>query len=265
MPRAALAALAAWLLLLAAAPLVAPHPYQEQYRDAPNAPASRRFPLGTDPLGRDRLSRMLYGARLSLACAPAAAALSGFLALLLALAGGFGGRPAERTVAMLADLFLSLPWLFALVAARAALPLDAPPAAAVAVTFGLLGGLGWAGPCRILMAAVARHRQAEFVLAAEAAGCARWRIAAVHVTPHLWKLAAAQFLVTVPAFLLAEANLGLLGLGVPEPLASLGGMLRDLEDLASIVQHPLVLAPALLLIALAGLFHCAVSADESQV
>src|SRR5579883_2892608 len=227
MPRAALAALAAWLLLLAAAPLVAPHPYQEQYRDAPNAPASRRFPLGTDPLGRDRLSRMLFGARLSLACAPAAAALSGFLALLLALAGGFGGRPAERTVAMLADLFLSLPWLFALVAARAALPLDAPPAAVVAVTFGLLG----------------------------AAGCARWRIAEVHVTPHLWKLAAAQFLVTVPAFLLAEANLGLLGLGVPEPLASLGGMLRDLEDLASIVQHPLVLAPALLLIALAGLFQ----------
>jgi len=265
MRRSAILMLGAMVLVLLAGPALAPHSYREQFRDSPDAAASARYPLGTDGLGRDQLSRMLCGGRVSMVCAPAAALVAGLLAFGLALAGGCCGRRAERAVGVLADLCLSLPWLFALLAARAALPLEAPAAATVAVTFGLLGALGWAGPCRILLAAAKIRSRSDFALAAEAAGCARWRIAAVQVAPHLWKLAAAQFLVTVPAFLLAEANLGLLGLGVPEPLPSLGGMLRDLEDLPAIAQHPLVLAPALLLVALVGLFHIAVSTDEYHV
>jgi ABC-type dipeptide/oligopeptide/nickel transport system permease subunit len=265
MRRAAIVAISVLALAVAASEWLAPHAYQEQFRDATHAGVSRQFPLGTDALGRDRLSRMLYGGRLSLACAPAAALFSGVLALGFALAGGFGGRWVERSVAAMADLGLSLPWLFALLAARAALPLNAPPWATVAVTFGLLGALGWAGPCRVLLAAVKRHRGSEFVLAAQAAGCRGWRVAAVQVVPNVLPVALAQFLVTVPAFLLAEANLGLLGLGVPEPLPSLGGMLRDLENLPGIAQHPLVLAPALLLFAITSLFHFLVSADGSHV
>jgi ABC-type dipeptide/oligopeptide/nickel transport system permease subunit len=265
MRRLAIVAISVLALVVAASEWLAPHPYQEQFRDATHAGVSRQFPLGTDALGRDRLSRMLYGGRLSLACAPAAAFFSGVLALGFALAGGFGGRRAERSVSAMADLCLSLPWLFALLAARAALPLNAPPWATVAVTFGLLGALGWAGPCRVLLAAVKRHRASEFVLAAQAAGCPGWRVAAVQVVPNVLPVALAQFLVTVPAFLLAEANLGLLGLGVPEPLPSLGGMLRDLENLPGIAQHPLVLAPALLLFAITSLFHFLVSADGSRV
>jgi ABC-type dipeptide/oligopeptide/nickel transport system permease subunit len=112
---------------------------------------------------------------------------------------------------------------------------------------------------------VKRHQRSEFALAAAAAGCRPWRIAAVQIVPNLQGLAVAQFLVTVPAFLLAEANLGLLGLGVPEPLPSLGGMLRDLENLPAIPRHPLVLAPAALLFVLVGMFHLLISADESRV
>lgn len=258
----ALAALAALLLL---SEIVAPHSYSTQFREAARAGMSRRFPLGTDDLGRDRLSRMLYGGRVSIVCAPAAAALASLLALVLALAGGYGGRGAARTVAVLSDLCLSLPWLFALLAARAALPLDAPAAATVLMTFGLLGALGWAGPCRILLAAVHQRRDSEFALAAHAAGCTRRRIAVVQILPNLLPLVWAQFLVTAPAFLLAEANLGLLGLGVPEPLPSLGGMLRDLADLPGIARHPLVLAPAVLLALLVCCCHLLVSADEYQV
>jgi ABC-type dipeptide/oligopeptide/nickel transport system permease subunit len=117
----------------------------------------------------------------------------------------------------------------------------------------------------VLLAAVKRQRGSEFVLAAEAAGCRGWRIAAVQVAPNVLPVAAAQFLVTVPAFLLAEANLGLLGLGVPEPLPSLGGMLRDLENLPGIARHPLVLAPAVLLFAVVSLFHFLVPADGCDV
>jgi peptide/nickel transport system permease protein len=265
MRRAAAVLLALLGLTMLLAERIAPHTYSEQFRDSTNAQSSRQFPLGTDALGRDRLSRALYGGRLSLVCAPAAALLSGLLALALGLAGGLGGRRAERAVALLADLCLSLPWLFALLAARAALPLNAAPAVTVAVTFALLGTLGWAGPCRLIVAAVKRHKNSDFALMAHASGCPRRRIAAVQIVPNLLPLAFAQFLVTAPAFLLAEANLGLLGLGVPEPLPSLGGLLRDLENVSGIGAHPWVLAPAVLFFLIVSCFHLLVSADEYPV
>ena len=100
---------------------------------------------------------------------------------------------------------------------------------------------------------------------AHAAGMPRWRIAAVQILPNLLPVAIAQFLVTAPAYLLAEANLGLLGLGVPEPLPSLGGMLRELENVSGISSHPAVLAPALLLALIVICFQLMVSADKYPV
>src|SRR5205085_6246196 len=185
--------------------------------------------------------------------------------LALGLAGGLRGRRLERAVTLAADLCLSLPWLFALLAARAALPLNAPPWTTVAVTFTLLGALGWAGPCRMVVAAVKRHRASDFILLAHASGSPRWRIAAVQILPNLLPLASAQFLTTAPAFLLAAANLGLLGLGVPEPLPSLGGMLRELENVSALPAHPLALAPAALLFIVVSCFHLSVSADEYHI
>jgi len=244
---------------------VSPYSYSRQFREAPNAPASRTFLLGTDALGRDRLSRLLYGARISLLLAPAAAVLSGGLALLAGLLGGCLGKRAERMVAAAADVSLSLPWIFALLAVRALLPLNASAAASVLATFGLLGLLGWAGPCRLILAAVKRHLNSDFVLLARASGCSAWRLAVVHLVPNLLPLAFAQFLVTVPAFLLAEANLGLLGLGIPEPLPSWGGMLRELENLPGAAAQPWICAPAVLLIVVIGCFHLLNPADKYGV
>lgn len=265
MRRIAAAALLVTMAAILGAGWIAPHPYDRQFRDAPDAGVSRHFPLGTDALGRDRLSRMLYGARTSLVLAPAASLISCGCALLLGLAGGCLGRRAERAVSAAADLCLSLPWLFALLAVRAVLPLNAPAAASAAATFGLLGLLGWAGPCRILAAAARRHMQSDFVLLARAGGTRTWRIAVAHVIPNLLPLAGAQFLITVPAFLLAEANLGLLGLGIPEPAPSWGGMLRELENLPGAAAHPWVCAPALLLILTITLFQLVASADTYSV
>jgi peptide/nickel transport system permease protein len=261
---------AAVLLIAAAAAMflagaIAPYSYQEQSRDEVFANASRRRLFGADGLGRDRFSRTLYGGRLSLAGAPAAALLACAFALGLGLAGGLGGPRRERAISAAADLCLSLPWIFALLAARAALPLNAAPEVTAALTFVLLGALGWAGPCRMILAALKRHRASEFTLLAEANGCPRWRIAAIQIAPNVLPLVWAQFLVTVPAFLLAEANLGLLGLGVPEPLPSLGGMLRELENVSAIRSHPAALAPAAVLFLLVSSFHLLVSADEYSV
>ena len=127
MRKAAAILLVSIALLLLLAAYVSPHSYATQFRQAPNARASRQFPLGTDALGRDRFSRMLYGGRISLVLAPAAALLSSVLALFLALAAGCLGRRAERLAGVAADVCLSLPWLFALLAVRAALPLNAAP------------------------------------------------------------------------------------------------------------------------------------------
>lgn len=265
MRRAAATILAVISVILLLAGAFAPHDYTEQFRDFPDARSSRDFPLGTDSVGRDRLSRLLYGGRMSLVCAPAAAFFSTLLALTAGLVAGFGPARLERLIAFAADLCLSLPWIFALLAARAAVPLNAPPVLTVVITFALLGALGWAGPCRILISAVKRNGAADFTLLAHAAGLPRWRIAAVQILPNLLPVAAAQFLVTTPAYLLAEANLGLLGLGVPEPLPSLGGMLRDLENVGSVYSRPLALVPALLLITVVSCFHVLVSADKNRV
>ena len=92
------------------ADFLAPAGYAHQFRDIPNAAASRQHWLGTDDLGRDRLSRVLYGTRVSLLLAPAAALIASLLAALIGGAAGFVGGWLERIVMAATDLFLSLPW-----------------------------------------------------------------------------------------------------------------------------------------------------------
>ena len=134
-----------FLLVIAAAGvfanLVAPASYAYQFRNDPAAAPSTRQWLGTDDLGRDRLSRLLYGTRVSLLLAPAAALLASFLGLVIGGLSGFMGGWVERAVMSATDLFLSLPWLFLLLTVRAVLPLNVSPLLSVAITFSLLGCL----------------------------------------------------------------------------------------------------------------------------
>jgi ABC-type dipeptide/oligopeptide/nickel transport system permease subunit len=181
------------------------------------------------------------------------------LALLAALVGPW----CERATLAAADLCLSLPWFFLLLAARALLPLNTPAGTAALVTFGLLGVLGWAGPSRVMVAAIGQYLRSDFVLLARASGCGHVRLALVHLAPNLMPLVAAQFMIATPSYLLAEANLGLLGLGVPEPMPSWGSLLRELESVSAIAASPSALAPAILLIFVVGCFHRLVSADRS--
>jgi peptide/nickel transport system permease protein len=211
---------------------IAPAAYQTQFREIPNAAPSRAHWLGTDQLGRDRFVRLLYGTRLSLLLAPAAALLSTFLAAIVGGVGGYVGGVWQQLAMAVTDMFLALPWLFLLITVRALLPLNVSPMMSVTVTFLLLGILGWAASARVICADMAAIRQSDFLLQARASGIAGWRLAAIHVLPNLKPLLWAQFWISVPVFILAEANLGILGLGVSEPLPSWGSLLRELEDLA---------------------------------
>lgn len=262
--KAARWVLGAVFLCAMLADVLAPAPYDQQFRDALAAPPSAEHWLGTDELGRDRLSRLLYGTRVSLLLAPAAAALAALVAGILGAIAAWRGGWTDRAIGGAADVFLSLPWLFLLLAVRAMLPLDAGPMTSAAITFAMLGLLGWAAPCRVARAGALAVRDADYVLLARAQGVSGARLLAVHLLPNLRHLLLAQFWVSVPLFILSEANLGLLGLGVSEPLPSWGGLLKELENYSAIAGNPWMLAPAVLLVGVVALMHFAISHREAE-
>jgi peptide/nickel transport system permease protein len=232
-----------------------PQGYEEQFRDHIDERPSVQFPLGTDELGRDRLARLLYGTRLSLLLAPAAAAAAVIVAVSAGLAAGLAGGICDSILGALTDLLLSLPSLCVLVAARAALPLDTPPAQTIVITFALLALFGWAPPARVMRNAVQSLARRDFVLEARAMGTGGPRLYAVHLAPNLRPIAVAQFVTTLPAFVVGEANLGILGLGIAEPVPSLGGLLRELENYRAVIDKPWMLAPVVVLVALIAAMH----------
>ena len=253
-------ALAIGFLIAVLLAALLPARYEKQFRDSPNAGPSRQFPLGTDDLGRDRLSRLIYGTRVSLLLATAAALLSCAAAL-----GGIAGLGIADTVIVgAADLFLSLPWLFLLLMVRACLPLNVSPMVSVTITFLLLGALGWAAPARVVRAAVRKLSVSDFMLQARATGCPQWRLLWRHLMPNAMPILLAQLWITIPAYVLAESTLGMLGLGVMEPLPSWGNLLRELEG-GGIAGHPWLLAPVLLLAAVVGSFQAVVEREDYSV
>jgi peptide/nickel transport system permease protein len=255
-----------FLLIVALASLlagfVAPANYAYQFREDPDAAPSRHHLLGTDDLGRDRFSRVLYGTRVSLLLAPAAALLSSVLALLIGGLSGFVGGKLERAIMAATDLFLSLPWLFLLLTVRAVLPLNVSPMVSIGITFALLGCLGWAGAARILCADARGMRQADFVLLARASGISGLRLIWRHVLPNLKPIFLAQFWISIPVFILTEANLGMLGLGVTEPLPSWGSLLRELQSYPAISAQPWLFAPLVLFVLVVGSFHFVLRTEE---
>lgn len=246
----------------AAANWLAPAGYAKQYREATDAPPSHTHWLGTDEIGRDRFARVLYGTRISLLLAPAAALLSTLMAALIGgLAGYLGGGWARMAMAV-TDLFMSLPWLFLLITVRALMPLNVSPLVSVMVTFLLLGLLGWTAAARVLCTSAAALRSSDFVRQARAAGFSAQRLFWVQVVPNLKPILYAQFWISIPVFILSEANLGILGLGVAEPMPSWGSLLKELEGLASVGHEPWKFVPLILLVVVVTSFQLLLSKQE---
>jgi len=237
---------AALLLLVAALSLasywIAPD-YATQNRDSIQQPPSRQFLLGTDELGRDNLSRLLTGLRLSLLLATAGAACSCVLALLFGALSGFAGGLAETFLLNCISLVESVPWLFLFLTVRAMLPLNLSPAASIWITFAMLAVLGWTHAARVFQAAAHQFRNSDAIIYARSCGIAGWRLWFRQALPTLRPVSLTQFTILIPTFVLAEAGLGLLGLGVAEPLPSLGNLLRQLENRELVHANPVVLVP----------------------
>jgi peptide/nickel transport system permease protein len=245
-----------------AANWLAPAGYAKQYREAADAPPSHEHWMGTDAIGRDRFARVLYGTQISLLLAPAAALLSTLLAALVGgLAGYLGGAWARGAMAV-TDLFLSLPWLFLLITVRALMPLNVSPLSSILVTFLMLGLLGWTSAARVLCTTAGSLRNSDFVQQARAAGVRGGRLFWVHVMPNLKPVLLAQFWISIPVFILSEANLGILGLGVAEPMPSWGSLLKELEGLVSVGEEPWKFVPLLLLVVVVTSFQLVLSKQE---
>ena len=262
--RAAFAILVCVYLAGFAAGRLAPAGYARQYREAPSANPSREFPLGTDELGRDSFARLLYASLVSLSLAPAAAALATLVGAAVGVSAGYLGGWADICLARVIDLFLSVPWLFLLMSVRAAMPLNVGPLESVTITFLLLGLLGWAAPARVLRATAKDIKGEDYMLQAKARGCHPLRILTRHLLPNVRPVLAAQFWLSIPIFILSEANLGFLGLGVAEPLPSWGNLLAGLQHIDGVANCPWRLAPLVLLLVVMICFHLAVPLEDSK-
>ncbi len=219
-----------------------------QDRDHIAAQSSTQHWTGTDELGRDRTLRLAGALILGLAGSVFAATIATSLAVGIGVLAAFAHKAVGNFLLYLSDLFLTLPWLFLLMMVRSALPLTMAPLQSAAVTFMLLGLLGWPAYARVCYATALDIRNAQWLMYGRAAGLPTHRLLQRHVFPHLRPLVLTQFLICVPAFLVAEANLGTLGLGVSEPLPSWGSMLLALQNSAVLAGSTWAFLPIVLLV-----------------
>lgn len=215
---------------------------------AVNDPANL-FLLGTDAYGRDILSRMLFGGRISLLAAAVATLLSLLVgAILGGVAGQFGGA-VDSLVMRGSELVLALPWIYLLLAIRASLPLHMEPARTFLLLSAVIGAMGWARPARLIRGAVLSAKERAFVTAARGFGASEWYLLRRHVLPQTLGIITAQAATLIPQFVAAEATLSFLGLGIGEPIPSWGNMLSVFQQFQTISSYWWLAFPLVALVA----------------
>ncbi|MDQ3686639.1 MAG: ABC transporter permease [Acidobacteriota bacterium] len=197
--------------------------------------------LGTDAAGRDRLSRLLVATRFSLIVGPAGTLLASALGIFLGCIAGYAGPRTDALLMRAADTMMALPTLVLILAARAAFPLELPPARAVVLLVTIFTVVGWAEMARLARGQVLALRRREFVLAAVGLGLSPARILFRHILPNAARPLIVQASLMLPTFLLAETALSFLGVGLQEPEASWGNMLAAAGDINLLRESGLVL------------------------
>ena len=187
------------------------------------APSAAHW-FGTDELGRDVLSRALFGARVSLAVGLLSAAVAGAIGVTIGAASGFFGGRIDAVLMRLTDAVLSMPRLLLLMVAAAIL---SPPLALLVVLVGLVG---WMETARVTRAAFLASREREFVLAARALGASPWRLVTAHLLPLAAPAIAVSTTLAVGRGILLESTLSFFGVGVQPPAASWGNMLYQAQS-----------------------------------
>jgi len=226
---------------------------------------SRIYLLGTDGFGRDQLSRLLFGGRISLTAGLLAAALALLIGTTLGVFAGFYGGWLDDTLMRLSELFVALPWLYLLLAIRAFLPLHIEPQTAFLLLVVIIGCVGWARPARLVRGIALSGRERGYVTAARGFGASNFYLLRRHVLPQTFAVVLTQAALLVPQYILAEVTLSFLGLGVGEPAPSWGGMLATLQQYHVLVSYWWMWCPALVLLVLFLAFNAMADALQNQL
>ena len=218
------------------APLIAPHSYSYQNLELGAQPPSANFLLGTDTLGRDLFSRILYGARVSL--------LVGFVATGVALvigvswgiiAGYFGGR-IDSIMMRIVDVLYGLPFIIFIILLMVIFGRN------IWLLFGAIGAVEWLTMARIVRGQVLTIKNQEYVLAAQAMGVSNIQMFRKHIFPNILGPIAVYATLTIPQVMLLEAFLSFLGLGIQPPMSSWGTLIRygveSMEEYSWLLIYP---------------------------
>jgi oligopeptide transport system permease protein len=224
------------IVLAIFAPWIAPHSYSYQNLDRGAQPPSAEFLLGTDTLGRDLFSRILYGARVSL--------LVGFVATAVALvigvswgiiAGYFGGR-VDSVMMRIVDVLYGLPFIIFIILLMVIFGRN------IWLLFAAIGAVEWLTMARIVRGQVLTIKNQEYVLAAQAMGVTNMQMFRKHIFPNILGPIAVYATLTIPQVMLLEAFLSFLGLGIQPPMSSWGTLIRygveSMEEYSWLLIYP---------------------------
>jgi peptide/nickel transport system permease protein len=212
------------VLLAILAPALAPwDPHRPDVKKILEPPSSSHL-LGTDQLGRDVFSRMLYGSRVSLAVGFVSVGIATLIGVMLGSAAGYHGGPIDALIMRLVDLMLVFPRFFLLLAVLAFLK---PSIWTIMMVIGLTG---WMGVTRLVRAEFLSLKEREFVVWSQAIGASGFRIVWRHILPNAMAPVLVAMTLGIPAAILTESGLSFLGLGVQPPFATWGNILNEGKD-----------------------------------
>lgn len=207
----------------------------------------RLFVLGADINGRDNFSRLLFGSRLSLTI--------GFLALFIAFPigafygaiSGYLGGWIDNIMMRFAEATMSIPSFYLLIILAAILPSSMSSIQRFILITVILAFIGWAGIARVIRGMVLSVKNQDFIQASESLGASKFRIILQHILPQTLSYIIVAITLNVPSYILAESGLSFLGLGIQQPDASWGNMLKEAQDYINVITRPWLLTPGILI------------------
>lgn len=206
------------------------------------------FILGADRLGRDNLSRILMGTRISSTIGLVGVALSFVLGILLGGLSGFYGGAVDTVIQRLIEFIRSIPSIPLWLALSAAVPKDWPVLKVYFMITIILSLIGWTGLARVVRGRFLALRKEDFVLAARLAGSSEFRVIFRHMVPSFYSHIIASITLAIPGMILSETSLSYLGLGIRPPAISWGVLLQEAQNLRAIAMAPWLLIPGLFVV-----------------